>query len=543
MVGGKGLSSGGLMTVFGFCRAYRILAIAAVLSMSVMAAPSSGQGRPADRQSAESPSACEALRAKDFASLPDAATSIMTAQRVAAAPDKPAHCRITGIVAPQIQFELRLPDDWNGRYLQGGCGGFCGFMPIDGCADGQARGFAVAASNLGHVGAVWAPPVWASNPALRADFGGRATHSLAVAAKAIIAAYYGRRPSYSYFKGCSTGGREGLGIAQQHPEDFDGIVAGDPAFAGRLGGIWNNWTAHQLMTPDNTPTFAPEDLTLLNGAVLKACDGLDGVRDGILTDARQCRFDPAQLQCRSGAKGRCLSAAQVAAARAMYGGARNSAGLLLYPGGAPYGSELDWNGPMMAAISQQSLRFLAFPEIRPAFDYKTFDWDRDVKALESTAAVYDPVVPHEAPDLAAFKARGGRMIAYHGGSDWGVPPEGMIDYYAQVWNRSGGLARTREWFRLFIVPGMFHCRGGAAPNNFDMLTAIVDWVEKGTTPDGIVAEERDERGALKRSRPLYAYPNVARYIGKGDENDGANWTMRVVQPGEDRADWIWKPTR
>lgn len=485
--------------------------------------------------------ACEAIAHQDFAAVPDAPTSILKAEAVAAAQDRPSHCRITGIIAPQIQFELRLPDQWNGRYLQGGCGGFCGFNMIEACSDGQARGFAIASSNLGHVGDVWAPPVWATDPQLRRDFGGRATHVLAVASKAIIVSFYGMPARHSYFKGCSTGGREGLQMAQHHPDDFDGIIAGDPAFPGRLGAVWNNWIGHKLMTPAGTPVFDKSELAFLHGKVMQACDAIDGLKDSIIGDPRQCRFSPAQLLCKKETRQGCLSAQQVAAAQALYDGARNSAGVRLHPGGAPYGSELDWNGPVMAIVAEQSLRFLSFPEARPTFRYRDFDWDRDMTAVEPVVAVYDPVQPRQAPDLAAFHKRGGRLIAYHGQADVGVPPDGMIDYYAQVWTRSGGLNETRDWFRLFMIPGMFHCRGGDVPDKFDMLSAIVDWVEQGEAPDGLISAQQDAGGKTVRTRPLYAYPNVARYKGTGDVNNSANWAMKQVEPGEDRIDWIWGP--
>ncbi|MEG3176680.1 tannase/feruloyl esterase family alpha/beta hydrolase [Sphingomonas sp. RB3P16] len=195
----------------------------------------------------------------------------------------------------------------------------------------------------------------------------------------------------------------------------------------------------------------------------------------------------------------------------------------------------------MATVAQHSLRFLNFPSARPTYDYRTFDWDRDVRDVEAAAATYDAVAPGAAPRLDAFRQRGGRLIAYHGSYDYGVPPAGMIDYYAQVWTRGGGLAATRDWFRLFIVPGMFHCRGGDAPNSFDMLTEIVNWVEHAHAPDGIIATQRDAAGAVQRSRPLYAYPDVARYTGHGDANVAANWARKPLQAGDDRIDWLWKP--
>lgn len=484
----------------------------------------------------------------DFECLEAAPTAITAAEYVAATPALPSFCRVSGLIAPQIQFELRLPDDWNERYLQGGGGGFCGFVPIAACESAQSRGFAVAACDLGHTtglgpsGGPWVAPLWGSDPNLRADFGGRATHALAIAAKAIVTAYYGRAPRFNYFQGCSTGGREGLQIAQNHPDEFDGVIAGAPAFAGRLGGIWNNWIANTLMTPENTPVFTPDALKLLHTAVTAACDGEDGLKDGIIEDSRRCAFDPGCLECANADGENGLTKAQVLAARAMYDGPRNSAGELLHPGAAPRGSELDWNGPMMAEVARKSLRFLAFSTPRPDFDYRRFDWDRDIDGVEAGAQAYDPVAPRAAPRLSAFKERGGRLIAYHGSYDWGVPPASTIDFYAQVWNREGGLDATRDWFRLFIVPGMLHCYGGDAPNKFDMLSAIVDWVEHGQAPDGIIAIQQDPSGKVLRSRPLYAYPNVARHTGKGDPNEAANWHLQEMPVGEDRIDWIWKPS-
>lgn len=499
---------------------------------------------PAGRQvppAAAAATTCAALVRHDFAGIPDAPTAIASAQVVPATAGAASYCRVTGTIAPQIQFELRLPAGWNGRYLQAGCGGFCGFIPIDSCAPGLAGGFAVAASNLGHSGGVWTAPVWASDPMLRRDFGGRATHVLALAAKTIVATYYGTAPHHSYFQGCSTGGREGLQVAQNHPADFDGIIAGDPAFAGRLGAIWNNWIGRTLMSPAGTPVFDAAGINILHAAVVAACDARDGLADGIIEDSRRCDFDPKVLSCTAAGQTGCLTTAQVAAATAMYDGARNGSGTLLYPGGAPRGSELDWNGPLFAEIAQQSLRFLAFPTPRPTFDYRDFDWDRDVKDVEAAAATYDAVAPGTAPRLGAFRKRGGRLIAYHGSYDYGVPPAGLIDYYAQVWTREGGLPATRDWFRLFLVPGMFHCRGGDAPNTFDMLTAIVNWVEQDRAPDGIIASQSNGAGAVLRTRPLYAYPDVARYKGRGDVNVAANWVRKTMQPGEDRIDWLWKP--
>lgn len=524
-----------------FCRLLAVglaLALCFVLPVSVgIAATTDTAGPDATAES------CALIATQDFADIPEAPTAIAGAEHVAGGGTDPSYCRITGVIAPQIQFELRLPDDWNGRYLQGGCSGFCGFIPIEACGEAQDQGFAVAASDLGHGGGPWAMPVWASDNQLRSDFAGRATHVLSLSAKAIIRAYYGSIPRFSYFQGCSTGGREGLYVAQHHPDDFDGIIAGAPAFAGRLGPIWNNWIAQSLLTADDRPVFSADDLTLLHSAVLRQCDGVDGFTDGIIADPRQCEFNPGDLQCASTQASDCLSVPQIAAARSMYSGPRNRQGVLLSPGGAAYGSELDWNGSLMAQIAQNFLRFLSFDGVRPAYDYRDFNWDDDIASVEAAAYEFDPVGPREAPELAAFQEGGGRLIVYQGQADSGVPPAGILDYYANVWMRSGGLEQTRNWFRLFLIPGMAHCGGGSAPNSFDMLSPLVRWVESGEQPDGIVATQFDDMGAAIRNRPIFAYPNIAQYAGQGDPNEASAWVLRVREEGPDRIDWIWAPSQ
>lgn len=487
---------------------------------------------------------CAALDDMDFSDVPDAPTSILTAEIVAADGETAEHCRVTGYVAPQVSFELRLPTrSWNGRYFQVGCGGLCGMIRIENCADALAADFAVAANNMGHVGDFWAEPFWGGVEALRVDYGGRSTHVTALAAKAIITAYYGARPAYSYFRGCSTGGREGLYEAQHHPEDFDGIIAGDPAFPGRLGALANNWDANHLLDENDRPVFTDAKLAMLHDAVLDACDGLDGLEDRIIEDPRRCSFEPSSIACAEGAdREDCLNPAQVATAEALYAGAHNSEGVRLSPGGSPYGSELAWDGYNRRSIANAYLRWLAFDEPRPDFDYRDFDWDRDPALIRAQSALYDPVAPGTRPDLAAFHARGGRLIAYHGWADPGVPPESLLDYYAKVADDAGGYDAARDWFRVFMVSGMHHCRGGDAPNTFDFLPAIVAWVERGEAPDGVIATQRNEDGSVRRTRPLYAYPTVARYSGSGDVDDAANWgPMTPEEAPDDHIDWLWAP--
>jgi feruloyl esterase len=238
-----------------------------------------------------------------------------------------------------------------------------------------------------------------------------------------------------------------------------------------------------------------------------------------------------------------LNAAQVAVALALYDGPRNSKGEKLSPGAAPYGSELAWDGFNRRSIADGFLKYLAFAEPRPDFNYRDFNWDTDPELIRAQAALYDPVAPGTAPDLAAFHRTGGKMIAYHGWADPGVPPAGMLDYYGLVAQASGGYPATQEWFRVFMIAGMHHCRGGDAPNKFDFLPAIVAWVEQGTAPNGVIATQHADDGkTVKRTRPLYAYPSVARYDGSGDVNEAANWhEVKATTMPDDRLDWIWAP--
>jgi feruloyl esterase len=523
-----------------------IASCAAVLGAAVLALAGPAQAQ-APRASTDAGLAgvleCSALEGVDFTGVPDAPTAIVSARLTPERDGQAAYCAVVGVVQPQVQFELRMPaQTWNGRYFQTGCGGLCGNIPIENCADALADGFAVAAQNMGHVGHFWRDALWAVTPALREDFARRSTHVTAVAAKAIIARYYGAAPAFSYFRGCSTGGREALNQAQHYPEDFDGVIAGHPAFPGRQGPVANNWDARHLLDAQNAPVFSPAALQTLAAGVMRACDGIDGLEDGIIEDPRLCSFDPATLACRRGLRSdECLTPAQVAAARNLYSGARDRAGRLLSPGGSPYGAELAWDGQSRRSIAETWLRYLAFPDIRPNYDFRSFNFDTDVAATEASAAMFDPVAPRTAPDLRAFERRGGRLILYHGWADPGVSPYGSLDYYAQVAERQGGQDAVREWFRVFMVPGMYHCRGGEAPNVFEFLPHLVRWVERGEAPDGVVARQiRD--GRVVRSRPLFAYPYVARYAGVGDVNDAANWVRaEPARRFDDRLDWNWAP--
>ena len=475
--------------------------------------------------------------------LADAPSVLMSADVVAAADGIGEYCSVKGYIQPQIQFELRLPTaNWNGRYFQTGCGGTCGSVNTDRCNDALAQGFAVAADNMGHVSSQ--DGLWASDPMLRYDYGPRSTHVTAVIGKTIVERYYGRKAAHAYFRGCSTGGREGLLAALHWPQDFDGIIAGDPAFPSRQGGIINNWIAHNLNTDDGVALFDEADLELLHSAVLDECDAIDGLKDGIIEDPRNCTFDVTRLKCAQGQDpATCLRPEQVDAAQRLYQGPRNSTtGQLLYPGYVVPGSELSWSPALNVNYADQFLRFMAFAENPPStYSYRDFDFDTDIPKLEEYAAIYDPVAPHTDPDMSGFHAAGGKLIVYHGWADATVSPLTSLDFYAEVAQREGGIGKVRDWYRVFMVPGMYHCRGGAVPNQFDLLGAIVAWVEQGQAPDVVIATQIDG-DTVVRTRPLYPYPAVARYSGTGDVNDAANWNpIEPASVHDDDIKWVWDP--
>ena len=494
---------------------------------------------------------CAALLRQDLSQLPDAPTAISGATLVAATADQPAHCRVEGYVAPQVGFEIRLPvEGWNGKYLQQGCGGMCGAISMASCADALARNYAVANTDMGHKG----PPFsvkWAKdNRQAEIDFGYRATHVLAVAGKAIVAGYYGQGPRHSYFRGCSTGGRQALIEAQRFPHDFDGIIAGAPVLNEVGDGVLHLlWTARATVDANGKPILDAAKVPAIRQAVLDACDGLDGVKDGILQDPRRCRWKPEALRCAGASGPACLSDAEIAAVARIYAGAHDSKGRRLFPGGMAPGSEHQWAPAFVGSgdrpplvldpngMIPDFLRYLSFHDDLPA-DYSpmAFDWDRDTPRLAMQETLYNA----QNPDLRAFEARGGKLILYHGWDDLEIPPYLTLDYYDVVTRAMGGSDATRAFFRLFMVPGMAHCRRGPGADAIDYLSALENWVEKGEAPDRLLArhlvKEQSylglpplrfplDRATYDWTRPVAPYPAVARWSGRGDWRDAATWRV------------------
>ena len=499
--------------------------------------------------------ACAELAGVDVSGEVGAGTGISSAT-VANAPAGYQVCDVRGVIAPQIQFQVQLPTQtYRQRYLQTGCGGLCGSLAINiqaaaGCVAATDGTFATASDNQGHVNGGSADGNFGADPQLRIDFAYRADHVTALAAKALINHFYGQRPRYSYFDGCSQGGHEGLTEAQRYPDDFDGILAGAPAsITTELNAFNQPWLARVDFDAAGRVILPASKLPALHAAVMSTCDQLDGVVDGQLDDPRACRFDPASIACTGADAPTCLTAAQIAVVKKIYSGAVDDRGQHLYPGGQAYGSELAWAGwliPQNPSGAQTSttawrigngwVKYLAF-ENNPPTSYTLNDIRFDRATFERVrrlAGLYDAIDP----DLSDFKRSGGKLIMWHGWADQAIPATGTVAYYQAVQDRMGGLSATQSFARLFMFPGMYHCGGGTGPSSFDLLTGLMNWVEAGDAPTRVVASQV-VGGAVVRTRPVYPYPMVARYDGSGSTDDAANFVpAQPDRPTDDHFPWL-----
>jgi feruloyl esterase len=459
-------------------------------------------------------------------------TTITAAVMVPAEGKTPEYCRVDGHVATPgntVNFRLGLPAAWNGKFLFEGVGGFGG--SIGQLANGLEKGYASASTDTGHQGAT-TDASWALNsPAKRVDFAHRGTHVTAVATKALSQAYYGSAPRRAYFNGCSNGGRQALMEAQRYPEDFDGIVAGDPSF-GTLGQIRRTLVYQTLLSSGHFLSAAK--ISTLAKAVLDSCDAHDGLADGLITDPRACTFRPEALKC-AGADGpNCLTSAELDTVNAIHSDLKGPGGrvLLRFPIGHEDGTTgwqawvtgasdpqqrgdntLALTGRMPAGFSFQDgyLKYLAFEGADGTFDWRTFSLDRDGPTLQPFMDTFSPTNP----DLSKLRSRGGKLILYHGWADPALSALVTIAYYDDVVKKAGGRQQSDRFVELYMVPGMHHCQGtGPGPNRFDMVTALDDWVERGSTPSRVVASHA-VNSVVDRTRPLCPYPQVAKYLGRG----------------------------
>jgi hypothetical protein len=500
---------------------------------------------------AESRKACESLAALSTQTFQVEKSEWVADSRLPAGPgggttEVPAHClfRVTLDQRPSMVegvsfgtgIELRLPLAWNGRLLFQGGGGLNGVLnpalgTVSGFPSALARGFAVVSTDGGHRGRTAVDSSFAVDQQAKLDFAYQAVQRTTREAKALINRYYGRKPDYSYFMGCSTGGREAMMAAQRLPLEFDGVVSGNASFnltRVAMNQIWSLQTVTRVAPKDAngkprlSEAFTDAQLKAVSTAVLKQCDGLDGLEDGMINDYKACRFDPASLKC--GAQGAdaqpCLSAQQVDALKDILGGARNPRGESLY-GATPFDTGIAlpaWRAmhlgtatspPANASLGRDTLRLFSMTPSNPDFDPLRFDFDHDMDTLAETAAINDAVATLH----TTFAGHGGKMIVYHGLSDQAMWTGALTQWYEKLTPRDSH--GPQSWARLFLVPGMTHCGGGQSTDQFDMLTAIQQWVEKGQAPDRVIASGKAFPG---KTRPLCPYPKVARFNGSNPDN-------------------------
>ncbi len=454
----------------------------------------------------------------------------------------PAFCRVTGVIVPEVNFAVWMPVNWNGKFLMVGNGGLAGTINTNAMIAPLQRGYATASTDTGHVADT--DGHWAQGHMQRViDFAHRSVHVTAVASKAVIAAHYGRAAAHSYFDGCSQGGQEALTEVQRYPDDFDGVIAGDPANYWThlyMGG--HLWIAQAMML-DPASYIPAAKATVIGDAVNAACDALDGIQDGILNDPRRCHFDPATLLCKGADAPDCLTSAQVAAARKIYAGAHTANGEEIFPGLMPGGEAgpggwarwITGNNPGRGAhmtLGFPFMRSVAFDDT--AWDVANFQFERvngfdsDVDFIDATLG---PIFNNMNPDIRAFQARGGKLIQYHGWSDPDISPLNSIHYYDSVVDLLGrgngrGLTETKSFYRLFMVPGMQHCGGGPGPDTFDMVAALEAWVEQDTPPERVIATHV-ANGQVDRSRPLCAYPLEAQWTGQRSSDQAENFVCAL----------------
>ena len=443
-------------------------------------------------------------------------------------------------------FEILLPlTQWNEKFIEVGCGGFCGSVDEEACKDPLRRGYACIASDMGHRGddGLWAY----NNVQAKVDWGYRGPHVVAIAGKAIVQRYFGAAPRKSYFSGCSTGGRQAMVEAQRFPWDFDGIIAGAPPINFTANSMAQLWASLATKNKEGRSILNADSVALVHKAILEKCDLDDGVRDGVVGNPRQCRVEPAALACKGTSRAGCLTPDQIVAVKKIYAGPFVSTDSISVGGFMP-GSELGWvdiyfaadGGPgFLYSYDADKFRYAAFsPDAGPNWKPSDLNFDLDYKRLGTMEALYSATNP----DLRQFKRHGGKLLVYQGWNDPLEPPGAITDYYETAERVMGNRADTQEFFRLFMIPGMDHCGGGEGAWMIDYLSYLEDWVEKGKAPEKLIgAHPRLPDDPVKAqemmqslefplrpsdvvfSRPIYPYPLRAKYKGAGDSTDAANF--------------------
>ncbi len=478
---------------------------------------------------------------KQLLSLTSVDLSVIGSTLIPAAAGVPEHCRVSVMATPELNMEVNLPSAWNGRLYMFGNGGWAGEAfdssgRVSSRAKGLKAGFVTAATDTGHSAALEPGASFALNRQKLMDYGFRSLHVTAETAKMLARIYYGAAPEKSYYEGCSQGGRQGLTIAQRFPEDFDGIIVGAPG----LFQTGTHLSRAYWMQGLNANPFPASKLGVLAAKVYEQCDARDGLKDGLIDDPRRCEFKPARdlPRCAAGSdKADCFTANQIAALERIYGDVMSN-GKRYFPGW-PVGAEVagpngqsGWIGQAIPAENgsgtwaSYGFNFQKYMvpwvksaggEMDAARVFRQFDIDKDPPRLEELHQVLDATDP----DLSAFRKHGGKLLMYFGWADPQLNAKVGVEYYEQVVDTMG--PSTDEFFRLFMVPGMFHCGGGVGTSQFDMTTPVVKWVEAGTAPVRIEAR-RVAEGKVVRTRPLCPYPLTARYKGTGSIDDTANFT-------------------
>jgi feruloyl esterase len=444
----------------------------------------------------------------------------------------PPFCRVAATLQPSadsnILVEIWMPlAGWNHRLEGLGNGGFAGKIGYSAMAEGLRRGYSVADTDMGMA----TPPgatasIFINRPERWIDWGYRATHEMTVVAKQITHAFYAQDATHAYFVGCSTGGEQALMESQRYPDDYDGIVGGAPA-QNRTGvhvSILWNFVVNERTPASYLPAAAR---ALLTQAVVNACDTLDGVKDGIITDPDKCHYDPAVLLCKSADQQNCLTAAQVETAQQLYIGPVNPrTGQSLYPG-LPRGSEFGWGGLDPTPGGPPPFEPIFQWVFGPTWNWRQFDFDhQDTVFTQKLAGMLNATNP----DIDTFRKHGHKLLMYHGWSDWLVAPGESINYYNAVLARDPQSDQALDQsLRLFMVPGMGHCSGGPGATHFDALGAVVDWVEHGVAPETIIASklpQGENTGEPILQRPLCPYPRNATYRGSGNPDDAANFVCK-----------------
>jgi feruloyl esterase len=446
----------------------------------------------------------------------------------------PSFCRVTATLRPSpdsdIRIEVWLPasvdgfggpaSGWNGKLQSVGNGAWAGVIPYPALGTALAGGYATAGTDTGHSGNNARFAV--GHPEKLADYGYRAVHEMTVAAKGIIAAFYGSNPRLSYWNSCSTGGRQGLMEAQRFPADYDGIIAGAPVYERTRQLTWELWIA-QAVHKDDASYIPPAKYPAIHRAALAMCDARDGAADGLIENPLTCRFDPKALECTGGDAPSCLTHAQVEAARKIYAPAVNPrTGQVIYPALQP-GSELAWNGlagPQPAGEAVDLFKYLVFNNEQ--WDFRTLRFDSAVADADNAAG---DVLNATDSNLTPYFDRGGKLLLYHGWNDQLVSPPSTINYYNRVLETTGRTKATGS-VRLFMMPGMTHCAGGEGPNAFDKLAVMEQWVERKQVPDRIIATHSAD-GKIDRTRPLCPYPQIAVYKGAGSIDDESNFACKT----------------